>query len=253
MFDPKQPTLKKRLAEGPPLGVCWFTLGSVSIVEAAVGAGADAIVIDMQHGLFDRITLEAAIGVVPAHIPCIVRVEDDSATAIGRALDAGAEGVIIPLIETAVQARQAVASCHYPPKGLRSNGGIRPLRRKGYMTAAADAIAVGLMIETTTGVSNAAAIAATKDADFVFIGIGDLALSLGTTIGSATHSGACKTIFDASRQAGIPCGMFTMDSQAAASRVAEGYCMSVVANDASAVSNAFAADLETFKARRLTS
>ena len=75
------------------------------MIEAAIAAGAEAIVIDMQHGLFDRTSLEAAIAAVPPRVPCLVRVEDDSAAAIGRALDAGAEGVIVPLVETGKQAR----------------------------------------------------------------------------------------------------------------------------------------------------
>jgi 2-dehydro-3-deoxyglucarate aldolase/4-hydroxy-2-oxoheptanedioate aldolase len=248
MFDPRRPTLKKRLADRHALGVFWFSLGSVTIIEAAVAAGAEGIVIDMQHGLFDRSTLEAAIAVVPPHVPCIVRTEDDSAAAIARALDAGAEGVIIPIIETGRQAEEAVSACHYPPKGHRSGGGVRPLRQAGYMAAASDGIAVGLMIETRTGLKNRKAIAATKN-DFVFIGTGDLALSLGCTRDSEQHSRACKSILDASRRAGRPCGIFTMNAESATSRIGEGYTMTVVANDFSVVGDAFAAAVKEFKWR----
>jgi 2-keto-3-deoxy-L-rhamnonate aldolase RhmA len=250
VFDPRQPTLKERLSKGEPLGVFWFALGNVSMIEAAIAAGAGAIVIDMQHGLFDRTTLEAAIAVAPPSVPCLVRVEDDSATAIGRALDAGAEGVIVPLVETGKQAARAVSACHYPPKGHRSGGGIRPLRQAGYMAAAADAVAVGLMIETKTGLANAAAIAATKGADFVFIGTGDLALSLGTQPGSAAHSKACGAILRTCRKAGTPCGTFTMSPEAAAAQTADGFWMTVVANDVSAVGGAFAAAASAFNAAR---
>jgi len=217
------------------------------VIEAAVVAGAEAIVIDMQHGLFTRTTLEAAIAVVPSHVPCIVRVEDDSTAAIGRALDAGAEGVIIPMIETAKQAKAAVSACHYPPKGHRSGGGIRPLRQMGYMAAASEAIAVGLMIETDAGLSNRAAIAATKNVDFVFIGRGDLALSLGTSSGSTTLSKACNAILVASKRAGVPCGIFTMNPEAARAQIEEGYRITVVANDVSAVGDAFTAAAKAFK------
>lgn len=248
MFDPKTPTLKKRLLGGEPLGVFWFALGSVTMIEAAVTAGAEAIVIDLQHGLFDRTTLEAAIAVVPPHVPCLVRVEDDSAAAIGRALDAGAEGVIVPLVESAAQAKKAASAAHFPPKGHRSGGGIRPLRQPGYMAAASDAVTVGLMIETKDGLSNAAAIAATKNADFVFIGTGDLALSLGTSPGSAVHSKACKRILGACIRAGKPCGIFTMNPEAAATRTAEGFWMTVVTNDVSAIGDAFATAAASFNA-----
>jgi 2-keto-3-deoxy-L-rhamnonate aldolase RhmA len=250
VFDPKNPSLKKRLSTGEPLGVFWFALGNVAMIESAIAVGAEAIVIDMQHGLFDRTTLEAAIAVVPPNVPCLVRVEDDSAAAIGRALDAGAEGVIVPLTESAKQAARAASAAHFPPKGHRSGGGIRPLRQPGYMAAASDAIVVGLMIETKAGLANASAIAATKNADFVFIGTGDLALSLGTQPGSPAHSKACNAILRACRKAGTPCGTFTMSAEAAATRMAEGFCMAVVANDASAVGGAFAAAATAFKKAR---
>jgi 2-keto-3-deoxy-L-rhamnonate aldolase RhmA len=250
MFDPAAPTLKKCLSKGEPLGVFWLALGSVTMVEAAVAAGAEAIVIDMQHGLFDRTALEAAIAVVPPHLPCLVRVEDDSAAAIGRALDAGAEGVIVPLVETGKQAARAASACHYPPTGHRSGGGIRPLRQAGYMAAASDAVVVGLMIETKAGLTNAAAIAATKNADFVFIGTGDLALSLGTQPGSTAHSKACNAILRACRKAGTPCGTFTMTVEAAAARAADGFWMTVVANDVSAVGGAFSTAAAVFKKTR---
>jgi 2-keto-3-deoxy-L-rhamnonate aldolase RhmA len=250
MFDPAAATLKKRLSKGERLGVFWLALGSVTMVEAAVAAGAEGIVIDMQHGLFDRTALEAAVAVVPPHIPCLVRVEDDSATAIGRALDAGAEGVIVPLVETSKQAARAAAAAHFPPKGHRSGGGIRPLRQAGYMATAADNITVGVMIETKAGLTNAAAIAATKNADFVFIGTGDLALSLGTQPGSTAHSKACNAILRACRKAGTPCGTFTMTAEAAAARAADGFWMTVVANDVSAVGGAFSAAAAAFKKAR---
>ena len=248
MLDPNKPTLKKRLREGRPLGVYWFALGNVALIEMSVAAGAEGIVIDMQHGLFDRMTLEAALGSVSAEVPCLVRVEDDSATASGRALDAGAEGVIVPLVETAAQAEAAAAACHYPPKGYRSGGGVRPLRDfAAYTAAAADAIAVGVMIETARGVENAEAIAAARNVDFVFIGTGDLALSLGTPPGSEDHSKACARILEACRRAGTPCGTFTFGPEAAAAKIAEGFWLTVVLNDISAMSGAATAATAAFR------
>jgi 2-keto-3-deoxy-L-rhamnonate aldolase RhmA len=254
MFDLKKPTLKSHLANGPALGAYWFALGNLAVIEAALQAGAKAIVIDMQHGLFDRATLEAAVATVPGSVPCLVRVEDDTPTAIGRALDAGAEGIIVPLIETATQAKRAAAACHYPPKGRRSGGGVRPLRDfAGYYGVAAEAIAVGVMIETKTGVENAKAIATAENVDFVFIGTGDLALSLGTAPGSPAHAKACQKIRDACRKAGTPCGIFTLDAESAAQRIADGYAMAVIANDISAVSEYFAASAAAFRRSRRAS
>ena len=177
----------------------------MTLVEIAVAAGADAIVIDMQHGLFDRVSLEAAIVCVPSSLPCLVRTADDTPVSIGTALDAGAEGVIVPLVESERQAAAAAAAAHFPPKGIRSGGGIRPLRNFGaYLKVAPDAIAVGVMIETKKGVVNATAIASAKNVDFVFIGTGDLALSLGASPGSAAHARACAKILKACKKAGTP-------------------------------------------------
>jgi 2-dehydro-3-deoxyglucarate aldolase/4-hydroxy-2-oxoheptanedioate aldolase len=251
LFDPRNPTLKRRLAEGRPLGLFWLALGSPTLVETAVAAGAEAIVIDMQHGLFDRASLEAAIGCVPAGIPCLVRTLDDSPASIGTALDAGAEGVIVPLIESGRQAAAAAAAAHYPPKGVRSGGGIRPLRDfAAYIEAAPDSIAVGVMIETKRGVAKAAEIAAARNVDFVFIGTGDLALSLDTAPGSASHKRACASILKACRTAGMPCGTFSFGGEAAAAKIAEGYALAVVHNDVSAMADAFAAEAGAFRTAR---
>src|SRR5271165_4168010 len=127
MFDPLCPTLRLRLNRGDTLAVFWLTLGSLPLCEMAARAEPDAIVIDMQHGLWDRLSMEAAIGCVPSRIPILVRVADNNLAAIGQALDAGAEGIIVPLVETAAQAREAATAARYPPKGRRSGGGVRPL------------------------------------------------------------------------------------------------------------------------------
>ena len=248
MFDPAHPTLKARLGAGAPLGLAWFALGSPPLIEIAVAAGVEAVVIDMQHGLFDRTTLEAAVAAVPAGVPCLVRVEDHTAAAIGRALDAGAEGIIVPLVETAEQARRAAAACHYPPRGVRSAGGVRPLRDfAGYRRAADGAIAVGVMVETAAGVADAAAIAAAENVDFVFIGTGDLALSLGTTPETqAAFAGICRDVRAAAAAAGKPCGLFTMDAAAAAAQAGEGFAITVVADDITVVTGGFAGAAAAF-------
>ena len=90
-------------------------------------AKPDAIVIDAQHGLWDRKSLEDTLGIVSSAAPVLVRVAENSLAAIGQALDAGAEGVIVPLIETDHEAAAAVAASRFPPEGARSGGGVRPL------------------------------------------------------------------------------------------------------------------------------
>ncbi|MEO8656380.1 MAG: hypothetical protein ABI409_19815, partial [Ramlibacter sp.] len=86
MFDPRHPTFKKRVAAGNCLGVSWLALGSAALVEIAAAARPDAIVLDQQHGLWERRELEAAIGLVSSDIPVLVRVAENSPLAIGTAL-----------------------------------------------------------------------------------------------------------------------------------------------------------------------
>lgn len=239
MFRLEAPTLKRRLRAGEPLGAVWFALGSPPLVELAIRSGADAVVLDLQHGLFERRDLEAAIGACPPEAPCLVRVESDGDAALARALDAGAEGVIVPMIETAEQAARAAAACHYPPLGRRSAGGVRPAADfAAYRPAAAAAIAVGVMIETATGLANAEAIAAARGVDFVFIGPGDLALSLGND--PAALEAGIAAILGACRRTGTPCGVFTFSPEAALVRREEGFAVTVIANDISTVAGAFA-------------
>ena len=180
MFVPKRSGLRYRIDRGDYLGVIWLSLGSVAVAEIAGRVRPDAIVLDLQHGLWDRPGLEAAIGVVPPEIPVLARVAENSPFAIGQALDAGAEGVIVPLIESRKQAARAVKASRYPPHGERSGGGARPLADYvDYHAASERGIIVAVMIETVKGLENARKIAATEGVDLVFIGTGDLALSLG--------------------------------------------------------------------------
>lgn len=246
MFDPLRPTLKARLARGPCLGAAWFALGSAALVEIAVRARPDAIVIDQQHGLWERRDLEAAIGLVPREIAVLVRVAENSALAIGTALDAGAEGVIVPLIESAEAAAQALRFSRYPPRGIRSAGGVRPLHDFERYVQGAESIATVLMIETRAGLAHAGAIAATEGVDMVFIGTGDLALSLGVAPSQTAHAAGCAAIRASCASAGVPCGIFTGGAEAAAARRAEGYRMVVVATDLGVAAHGFAAATEGF-------
>ena len=242
--------LRARLARKLPIGAFWMTTGSTAVLEIAARHEPDAIVIDAQHGLFDRTGLEHAVGLVSNHVPVLVRTAENSAVAIGQALDTGAEGVIVPLIETDAEAAAAVAAARFPPHGTRSGGGVRPLTQDfaRYYAAANDRTVVGVMIETQRGVHNAAAIANTRGIDFVLIGTGDLAISLGGFPNvDERHEKACKAVFEACTAAGLPCGIFTMNAEAAAKRRAEGYAFVTVADDIGVTSRGFAAAKAKFE------
>ncbi|MFN6979582.1 MAG: HpcH/HpaI aldolase family protein, partial [Gemmobacter sp.] len=221
--------IRARLQAGEAVGVIWLALGSAALAEMAGKARPDALVIDLQHGLWDRLAYEAAVGL--AGVPVLARVADNSAVSIATGLDAGAVGVIVPLVETAAEAARAVDLSRYPPQGRRSAGGVRPLAAFGaYHRSAADTLVV-VMIETAAGVDAAGAIAATPGVDAVFIGTGDLALSLGCAPGDAAHRTACAAVLAACQAAGKPCGAFTGTAADSVVWRAQGYRLVVVEND----------------------
>jgi kynurenine formamidase/2-keto-3-deoxy-L-rhamnonate aldolase RhmA len=241
--------LRHRIGQREPIGLFWMMLGSSAVLEVAVHSKPDAVVIDAQHGLWDRASLEESVGVVMRAAPVLVRVAENSPVAIGQALDAGAEGVIVPLIETDVEAAAAVAAARFPPEGTRSGGGVRPLSGNfgQYYLDQIRRTVVGVMIETVRGVRNAAAIANTPGVDFVLIGTGDLAISLGGFPHvDARHGEACMAVFQACKMAGVACGIFTRDVQAAIASRKDGYPIVVVANDVDVVSGGFTRAMNAF-------
>ena len=233
-------SLRGRLGAGESFAVAWLSLGVPSICEIAGRSGVAAQVLDLQHGLWERGALEAAVGLARPFGPVILRVEENGALPTGRALDTGADGVLVPLVDTAAEAAAAVEAARFPPLGRRSGGGVRPLSGGfGEYLASADGLAVGVMIETAVGIENAEAIAAVPGLDFVLVGTGDLGLSYE---GEAERVEAgCARVLAACRAAGIAPGIFTPTAEAAAARLAEGYRMVVAANDVDTLRNGFIA------------
>lgn len=244
--------LRYRIAQGEPIGLHWMALGSPSLVELAAQAGPDAIIIDAQHGLWERQSLEQTIGLVSGTAPVLVRVAENSIAAIGVALDAGAEGVLVPLIETDLDAANAVAAARFPPEGIRSGGGVRPLGGDfgAYYQSQLRRTVVGVMIETARGVREAAAIANMPGVDFVLIGSVDLAISLGGFPHvDQRHEEACRAVLAACRAANVPCGIFTGDAAEAAKRRDQGYPIVVVANDIDIVAGGFRRAMAQFSGK----
>lgn len=240
--------LLHKLKSGGNAGCVWLTLGSPSIAELMLQGQPDAMVFDQQHGLWDRLSLEHAIGMVAHATTPMVRIKDKSDSAIGEALDAGAKGILVPLIETVAEAEQVVQAAFYPPKGRRSGGGIRPLKDfKNYTKYEAGDILIGVMIETAKGLANAEKIARVPGIDMVFIGTGDLALSLGVypDLGPS-HEKAIKTICKATKAAGKIAGTFTFHAQPGLDRLAQGFQFVVQAIDSELISSGAKASAKLF-------
>src|SRR5271168_214747 len=119
-------SLRGKLAADIPVFGLWVTLESPSITEMAVALGLDWVVIDAEHGHLDwKEIVEHLRAAVRSDTVALVRLAELNAGLIKRALDVGADGVVIPWIESSEQLRQAVAFAHYPPVGRRGIGGER--------------------------------------------------------------------------------------------------------------------------------
>jgi 4-hydroxy-2-oxoheptanedioate aldolase len=122
--------LKRKLAAGKKVLGCWTAIGSPVVTEILGLAGFDYLLLDQEHGLGDPTSLVGqlqAINTTPA--TSVVRVPWNGHVYLKRVLDAGVEGVMIPSIETAEEARAAVAACLYPPRGRRGRRAAAPAPR----------------------------------------------------------------------------------------------------------------------------
>lgn len=217
----------------------WSVIDSPVSTEWLAHVGWDYIALDLQHGLIGYSGMLAGITAIDAAQgpAALVRVEANNATVIGRALDAGAAGAIVPLIDTAEDAAAAVAAATYPPEGIRSYGPMRSQLRIGPNPADANRDTVVLaMIETPQGLANVEEICAVPGLDGVYVGPSDLRLAVG---GSSPSDPSVDEEFDAAivrvqkaaAAAGITAGIHTASGSIAAQRLAQGYTLATVASD----------------------
>ncbi|MBY6540103.1 aldolase [Rhodococcus sp. BP-349] len=217
----------------------WSVIDSPVSTEWLAHVGWDYICLDLQHGLigYDGM-LRGLTAIDAAQGPAgLVRVESNDQTYIGKALDAGARGVIVPLIDTAEDAARAVAYVRYPPAGVRSYGPMRSQLRVGPLPAEAnDSVVVLAMIETPDGLENVEAICAVPGLDGVYVGPSDLRIAVG---GASPSDSSVDDVFDAAvvrvqeaaAAAGIAAGIHTPSGEVAAKRLAQGYTFATVASD----------------------
>jgi 4-hydroxy-2-oxoheptanedioate aldolase len=216
--------------------------------ESMAHAGFDYVCVDRQHGLMSSaqtLQMLQAISGTPA-IP-IVRTADANPSSIERALDAGAQGVIVPMVETAEQAEQIVASCRYAPTGRRSYGPTRAGLFLGNDVATASEVACFVMIETDKGLENVEQICAVPGLDGVYVGPSDLALTLGSPLAPKSPAvyEAIDTIRRACEAAGITPGIHGGSGTNSAKFLADGFRLVTVTQDYSLIALQSRAELET--------
>ena len=218
--------------------------GSVG-AEIFAETGVDYVCVDQQHGVIDYDSMVPMFQAIRAEGTApITRVLSNDPFLIMKALDAGAWGVIVPLINDAEDAARAVSACRYPPRGIRSYG---PVRAAGVI-GSRDPEELGgevvclVMVETGEALERVDEIAGTPGLDGIYIGPSDLALSLGLTptldVKQSEHAEAVERIRDACHRNGIAAGIHAPSGEWARKHAEAGFDMVTVATDASLLRNA---------------
>lgn len=235
---PKQNPFLKSLDEGrPPLGT-WLMSGGPATAEAMGFAGFDFLVLDMEHvpiDLADTVEILRTIAGTPAN--ALVRLPWSDQVTVKRVLDAGAETLMFPFIETAEEARRAVSFTRYPPGGVRGVAAVHRASRFGqdrtYLTEASERLCVIVQLETPGALQRLEEIADVPGVDALFIGPGDLSASMGH-IGNIGHEEVQAALADAARRAkaaGKPVGIVGPNPQMVRRFLDYGYSFSAIASD----------------------
>lgn len=252
-------SLARRLRAGETVYAGWSSLASPVVAETIAREGFPAVVVDVQHGLWDTAAAFNAIaGINHAGAAPFVRVPLNDFAFVSRALDVGAEGIIAPMINTPTDARAFASAAKFPPLGERSFGPHRAMTLQGrgvpldYMREANDGTLTLAMIETPTALANVDEIAATPGIDALFIGPYDLSTSLSAgkaqDIAAPEVEKAIDQIRAAADKAGKIPGIFCRDAERGLAMAKRGFRLITVGSDMSFLRESAAAALKALKA-----
>jgi 4-hydroxy-2-oxoheptanedioate aldolase len=233
----------------------WLNLGSTITAEMAGLAGYDWVLLDHEHGPGSETTIIQqlqAVAATPA--TCLVRIAANEAARFKRVLDAGAAGVMVPYVSTPDEARAAVSSMRYPPRGMR---GVAKLTRASsfgarfddYFAHAHAWLVTLAQIETTEALGNVDAIAAVDGVDVLFVGPMDLTTSFGIPgqYGDPRFHDALRTVADAAKRHGKAAGILLLDPANLGLCRELGYTVVALGSDGGAVAAGLRQSLTTLK------
>jgi 2-dehydro-3-deoxyglucarate aldolase len=222
---------RKRLWARESLIGTMVTLPVPAIAEILADLGFDWLFVDGEHGQLETREILAILQTVGDRVPCLVRVPGAEEPPIKKVLDLGAEGIIVPQVNTAEQAASVVRYARYAPAGSRGVGLARAhgygLRFQEYLDAANERVAVIVQAEHTQAVENIESIVKVDGIDAVLIGPYDLAASLGKMgrIDDRAVTDAIDHVTKTCQAAGIPLGYFGVSAQAIRPYMERGYTL----------------------------
>lgn len=208
-------SLKQRLSAGDQLLGSWVSIGHPAVAEIAAGSSVEFVTVDTEHAplsVGDVENMLRAVDAADGSTDAVVRVAWNDPVRIKRLLDVGADGIMVPMVETAEEAEAAVDAVRYPPDG---NRGIAAARASDYgrsfekyVATANDELAVIVQIESEQGLENAAEIAAVDGVDALFVGPADLSAAVGA-LGeweAPAVTDAVDRVLSAGEDANVPVG-----------------------------------------------
>lgn len=222
--------LRARLAADEPVYGLWITLESPSITEMAVAVGLDWVVIDAEHGHLDwRDIVNHIRAAVRSHTVVMVRIAESNAALVKRVLDIGADGIVVPWMESADEVAEIVRFAHYPPAGVRGIGGERATVWgkcfAQHVTEADESVLVVPIIESVKASDSIDDIATVPGVDLYYFGPADFSATAG-------HAGEWEggdvaqrilTAKDAIRANGRQCGLLGTSNADLQQRLDQGF------------------------------
>jgi len=226
--------------EAPPSLGGWSLLRSPAVAATTAASALDWICLDAQHGEHDDASVRevcALLADTPTQV--LVRPTANDPALIGRALDAGADGVVVPLVEDADEARAAAAACRYPPRGRRSWGPLWAAYGREVPTPGHARVRCSVMVETAGALEQVREIAAADGVDEVFVGPFDLSLSLGTDVDvlvdDPSADAPLRRVVAACAEAGTTAAAFGGSPDRASRLLALGFTRVAVTTDVAAL------------------
>jgi 4-hydroxy-2-oxoheptanedioate aldolase len=231
-----------KLRRGETVVGSWLAIPSPVSARFMAGLGFDYLTVDMEHQPIDIETAAMMFAVIAAAgVTPIARIPWNTPENIKRVLDCGAQGIVVPMVNTRAEAEIAVAAAKYPPQGIRSVGGsLHALNHQTdpatYYARANDEVLVVLQAESPQGVRNAAEIMSLEGVDAVFIGPNDLLCQMGHTPQMESDAPefveALAHIRETASRFGVAPGIHTANSEQCGRRMGEGFRFMALASDA---------------------
>lgn len=229
----------------------FLSIGSPAVTELAAECGFDWVLIDLEHGCESEAALPNQLRALRGSgTMAIVRVSAPHPDLIGRVLDWGAQGIMVPHVNTAAEARHCVDAAYYPPRGHR--GVSRTVRTYGYgMRLPGDVMPMPIIlaqIETAAAVANASEIAAVEGIDALFIGPADLSFDLKAQKASISYDTCVDSIVKAAKDHSKGCGILVRHADDKEKLKALGFTWIAMDSDLSLVREGFKRNLEAARA-----